>query len=64
MPPKSFVIKDSLEYYKPKIQVEMDHPDKLDTVTEIYIKGWKIEKPLMEILNLCLPAVDQLHTLK
>lgn len=64
LPPKSFVLKESPDYFKPKIHVEMDNPDKLDTVTEIYIKGWKIEKPLMEILNVCIPAIDQLNTLK
>ena len=64
MPPKSFVFKDSSEYFKPKIHVEMDNPDKLDTVTEIHVKGWKLEKPIIEVLSVCLPAIDQLHTLK
>ena len=64
LPPKSFVVKDPADYFKPKIQVEMDNPDKLDTVTEIHIKSWKIEKPMMEILCLCIPAIDQLHTIK
>lgn len=64
LPPKSFVIKDSAEYFKPKIHVEMDNPDKLDSVTEIHIKGWKLEKSIIEILNLCLPSIEQLHTLK
>ena len=53
-----------MEYFKPKIHVEMDNPDKLDTVTEIHVKGWKLEKPIMEVLTLCLPAIDQLNTLK
>ena len=62
--PKSFVLKEALEYFKPKIQVEMDNPDKQDTVTEIHVKGWKIEKPLIEVLGMCLPALEQLVTLK
>lgn len=64
LPPKSFVIKDSAEYFKPKIQVEMDNPDKLDSVTEIHVKGWKLDKQVIEVLNICLPSIDQLHTLK
>ena len=64
LPPKSFVIKDSADYFKPKIHVEMDNPDKLDSVTEIHIKGWKLEKSIIEIFNLCLPSIEQLHTLK
>lgn len=58
------MVKDTQEYFKPKIHVEMDNPEKLDTVTEIHIKGWKIEKSIMEVFNFCLPAIDQLHTLK
>jgi hypothetical protein len=42
----------------------MDNPDKLDTVTEIHIRGWKIEKPIMEVFNLCLQHVDRLHTIR
>jgi len=42
----------------------MDNPDKLDTVTEIHVKGWKLEKPIIEVLTLCIPAIDQLNTLK
>ena len=64
LPPKSFVTKDLIEYFKPKIHVEMDNPEKLDTVTEIHVKGWKLEKPIMEVLTLCLPSIDQLNTLK
>lgn len=63
LPPKSFIVKDALEYFKPKIHVEMDNSDKLDSVTEVHIKGWRLEKPIIEVLNLCLPAIEQLHTL-
>jgi hypothetical protein len=63
-PPKTFVIKESFEYFKPKINVEMDNPDKLDTVTELHVKGWKIERSIMEVLQLCLPHVDRLNTIK
>jgi len=64
LPPKYFVIKENQEFFKPKIHVEMDNADKLDTVTEIHIKGWKLEKPIIEVLSLCLPAIDNLNTLK
>jgi hypothetical protein len=42
----------------------MDNPEKPDTVTEIHIKGWRIEKSLLEVLTTCFPALDQLTTLK
>ena len=38
-PPKTYTTKDKFEYFKPCIQVEMDHPDKQETVTELYIRG-------------------------
>ncbi len=38
-PPKTFVIKDKFEYFKPCVQVDMDNPDKQDTVTEVYVRG-------------------------
>ena len=38
-PPKTYVTKDKFEYFKPCVQVEMDNPDKQDTVTEIYVRG-------------------------
>ena len=38
-PPKTYTTKDKFEYFKPTVQVEMDHPDKGDTVNELFIKG-------------------------
>ncbi len=64
LPPKSFVVKDPIEFFKPKIHVEMENSDKLDSVTEVHIKGWRLEKSIIEVLNLCLPAIEQLNTLK
>ena len=60
----TFVTKESTEYFKPKISVEMENPDKQDTVTEIHIKGWKVEKELLEVLSICLPHIDRLNTIK
>ena len=42
----------------------MDNPEKLDTVTEVHIKGWKIEKSIMEILHLSLQHIDRLNTIR
>jgi hypothetical protein len=62
--PKTFVIKESYDYYKPKINVEMTDNSDLESVYEIIIKGWKIEKPIMETLNCCLPYISCLNTIK
>ena len=60
----TYMIKESYEYFKPKISVEMDNPDKQDSVTEIHIKGWKVEKQLLEVLCICLPYIERLNTIK
>jgi hypothetical protein len=64
LPPKNFVVKEYGEFFKPKIHVEMDNPDKLDTVTEVHVKGWKLEKHYIDVFSVCLPAVESLNTLK
>ena len=38
-PPKTYTTKEKFEYFKPSVQVEMDHPDKGDTVTEVFVRG-------------------------
>lgn len=42
----------------------MENTEKLDSVTEIHIKGWRIERSLIEILTQCLPAIEQLNILE
>ena len=62
-PPKTYVTKDKFEYFKPAVQVEMDNPDKQDTVTEVYVRGWRIDEPMMTIFKQCWPKLDRLHTI-
>lgn len=37
------MVKDRVEYFKPKIHVEYEHPEKSDNVIELFVRGWKIE---------------------
>lgn len=60
----TYISKEPYEYFKPKINVEMDNPEKPDTVTEIHIKGFKIENQLLDSLCICIPHVERLHTIK
>lgn len=62
-PPKTYTMKDKFEYFKPSIQVEMDNFDKPETVTEVYIRGWKVDEPIMNILKQCWPLMEKLHTI-
>ncbi|UJR38273.1 hypothetical protein I4U23_030946 [Adineta vaga] len=61
--PKTYTLRDHLEYFKPKIQLEMDNPDKQDTLTEIYIHAWKIDRQILDIFSQSFPTLERLHTL-
>nr|XP_022303413.1 leucine-rich repeat-containing protein 71-like isoform X11 [Crassostrea virginica] len=62
-PPKTYVVKDKFEYFKPCVQVEMENYDKPETVTEIYIRGWKIDDIMMNTLKQCWSVMEKLHTI-
>ncbi|XP_030829380.1 leucine-rich repeat-containing protein 71 isoform X16 [Strongylocentrotus purpuratus] len=61
--PKTYVTKEKFSFFKPKIQVEMEKEDKPDTVTEIFIRGWKIDEIMVGIFKQCFPAIEKLHTI-
>lgn len=62
--PKTFAIaKNKFHYFKPCVQVEMDNPDKMDTVTEMFIRGWKLDAGMLDILQQCWTVAQRLHTI-
>ncbi|CAF0991291.1 unnamed protein product [Rotaria sordida] len=61
--PKTYSLRDNLEYFKPKIQVEMDNPEKQDTLTEILIRAWKIDRAILDIFAQSFPTLERLTTL-
>ncbi|KAH9495024.1 Leucine-rich repeat-containing protein 71 [Bulinus truncatus] len=63
MPPKTYTTKPTFEYFKPSVQVDMDNSEKWDTVTEVYVRGWKIDDTMMETFRLCWLTLDRLHTI-
>ncbi|XP_056002542.1 leucine-rich repeat-containing protein 71-like isoform X12 [Ostrea edulis] len=62
-PPKTYVVKDKFEFFRPSVQVEMENYDKPETVTEIYIRGWKIDDVMMNTLKQCWSVMEKLHTI-
>ncbi|XP_064635865.1 leucine-rich repeat-containing protein 71-like isoform X4 [Lineus longissimus] len=62
-PPKTYTMKGKFEYFKPSIQVEQDHPDKQDTVTEIFIRGWKIDESMVGVFSKCFVTMEKLHSI-
>ncbi|KAB1260321.1 Leucine-rich repeat-containing protein 71 [Camelus dromedarius] len=49
-------------FFRPTIQVELDHED--NSLTEIYIRGWKLEEQILGIFSKCLPSLSQLQAIK
>lgn len=57
--------KNKLVYFRPQIHVEMDNPDKEDTVTEIQVRGCvRFDTLLMGIFSECIPLLERLHTIR
>ena len=59
-PPATFTMKEKYEYLKPCVQAVWEVFEGKPTVKEIFIRGWKIDDQIMEILNLTLPTQDKL----
>ncbi|XP_069734889.1 leucine-rich repeat-containing protein 71 [Phaenicophaeus curvirostris] len=49
-------------YYKPCIQVEREQEDPR-RVRAVFLRGWKVEEPMLGVLSRCLPALGSLQAL-
>ncbi|XP_062821192.1 leucine-rich repeat-containing protein 71 isoform X4 [Anolis carolinensis] len=56
-------IQSKYNYFRPCIQVELEHEDP-KTTREIFIQSWKIEEKMLTVLAKCLPALSHLQTLR
>nr|XP_008120246.1 PREDICTED: leucine-rich repeat-containing protein 71 isoform X2 [Anolis carolinensis] len=56
-------IQSKYNYFRPSIQVELEHEDP-KTTREIFIQSWKIEEKMLTVLAKCLPALSHLQTLR
>uniref|UniRef100_A0A0B7BKQ4 Leucine-rich repeat-containing protein 71 n=1 Tax=Arion vulgaris TaxID=1028688 RepID=A0A0B7BKQ4_9EUPU len=61
-PPKTYTIRDKFSFFKPSVQVELDNNDKWDTVTELSVKGWKVDEPMMDVFQHSWIHLSKLHT--
>nr|KAG5697468.1 hypothetical protein BaRGS_029359 [Batillaria attramentaria] len=60
----AFLVKDKFEYFKPCVQVEKEQPEQPTSgVTAVYIRGWKVDMRIMEILRSCFIHLEKLHTI-
>ncbi|XP_060614606.2 leucine-rich repeat-containing protein 71 [Anolis sagrei] len=56
-------IQSKYNYFRPSVQVELEHEDPKST-REIFIQSWKIEEKMLTVLAKCLPALSHLQTLR
>ncbi|XP_078666655.1 leucine-rich repeat-containing protein 71-like isoform X5 [Branchiostoma floridae x Branchiostoma belcheri] len=62
-PPTTYTTSNKFDFFRPKVQVELEKPEDKKSMTEIYIRGWKVDQRYMDVFRLCLPAADKLHTI-
>ncbi|XP_066270000.1 leucine-rich repeat-containing protein 71-like isoform X2 [Branchiostoma lanceolatum] len=62
-PPTTYTTSNRFDYFRPKVQLELEKPEDKKSMTEIYIRGWKVDQRYMDVFRLCLPAADKLHTI-
>ncbi|XP_014778684.2 leucine-rich repeat-containing protein 71 isoform X1 [Octopus bimaculoides] len=60
-PPKTFILREGYEYFKPHIQIEMEVKEKPETVSEIYIRGWKVDEKYLKIFQKCWVSLEKLN---
>ncbi|XP_048365293.1 leucine-rich repeat-containing protein 71 isoform X2 [Sphaerodactylus townsendi] len=56
-------IQGKYAYFRPAIQVELEHEDPKST-REIFIRGWRLEDKMLGVLAKCLPALSHLQTIR
>ncbi|XP_032089765.1 leucine-rich repeat-containing protein 71 isoform X3 [Thamnophis elegans] len=49
-------------YFRPCVQVELEHEDP-KSAREVFIRSWKIEEKMLGVLGKCLPALAHLQAL-
>ncbi|XP_054859816.1 leucine-rich repeat-containing protein 71 isoform X2 [Eublepharis macularius] len=56
-------IQGKYAYFRPAIQVELEHEDP-KTTREVFIRGWRLEEKMLAILAKCLPALSNLQAIR
>ncbi|XP_029650944.1 leucine-rich repeat-containing protein 71-like [Octopus sinensis] len=59
--PKTFILREGYEYFKPRIQIEIEVKEKPETVSEVYIRGWKVDEKYLKIFQKCWVSMDRLN---
>jgi len=58
--PTTFTMKDKYDYFQPRLEIESEDEGNKSYVKELFIRGWKVDKKMMEVLLVALPKQDRL----
>ncbi|KAI3381007.1 hypothetical protein SNEBB_010378 [Seison nebaliae] len=59
----TFILESTNEYIKPRVSISIDVVNKIEHLSALHIKNWKIDVSIMEILKNCLSAAKHLTEL-
>ncbi|XP_065064000.1 leucine-rich repeat-containing protein 71-like isoform X1 [Rhopilema esculentum] len=60
LPPTTFTTKDKYEYFQPRIEIENEDEGNKTHLKEFFIRGWKVDAKVLEVLSMTLPKQDRL----
>ncbi|XP_014662820.1 PREDICTED: leucine-rich repeat-containing protein 71-like [Priapulus caudatus] len=61
--PKTYRTKGKYEFFKPSVQTVTEVIEKHEAITEMFIRGWKVDNSMMEVLSHCWLTLDKLHAI-
>jgi len=59
-PPSTFTMKDKYDFFQPRLEIESEDEGNKSYVKELFIRGWKVDSKMMEVLLVALPKQDRL----
>ena len=62
--PKHFSLKPWAALRPPTVQYDLDPNERHELISTISIRGWRLEMEILNNLNLCIAALNTVHTLR
>jgi len=60
-PPTTFIIaKSKYDYFKPRVEIETEEEANRVFVKELYIRGWRVEQKIIDVLTITIPELERL----
>ncbi|XP_066913026.1 leucine-rich repeat-containing protein 71-like isoform X3 [Clytia hemisphaerica] len=60
-PPTTYIIaKNKYDYFKPRVEIETEEEANRIFVKELYIRGWRVEQKVIDVLAITMPELERL----